>query len=48
VDRGPELQTVTVLKPDRPPRPFGVGDTLTGEDILPGFELSLAKLFAPI
>jgi Uma2 family endonuclease len=44
----PELKTVTVLRPGRPPRPFGVGDTITGEDILPGFELSVAELFAPI
>ncbi|MBA3416878.1 MAG: Uma2 family endonuclease [Chloroflexia bacterium] len=36
---------VTSHAPGRPPRTLGVGDTLDGEDVLPGFTLPLAALF---
>lgn len=37
-------RTLTVYRPDADPRPLGPGDTLTGENVLPGFSLSLARL----
>lgn len=44
VDPGP--QTVTVHAPGRAPRVLRIGDALDGEDVLPGFSLPLADLFA--
>lgn len=36
-----KTRILTVYRPDQPPRELGIGDTLTGEDVLPGFELPL-------
>jgi Uma2 family endonuclease len=41
----PDDRTVTVFRPDRPERIFGIGDELDGEDVLPGFRLPLTRLF---
>jgi Uma2 family endonuclease len=43
----PVIHLIIVLRPGQPARPFGVGDTLT-TPLLPGLELSLAELFAPL
>jgi Uma2 family endonuclease len=40
-------RTVTVYRPDADPRPLGPNDTLTGENVLLGFTLPLARLLAP-
>ena len=42
----PDGETVTVHAPDVEPRTLGKGDTLDGGDVLPGFALPLAELFA--
>ncbi|CAA9577781.1 MAG: hypothetical protein AVDCRST_MAG59-4336 [uncultured Thermomicrobiales bacterium] len=42
----PKRQTVTVHTPDRLARTLLVGETLDGSDVLPGFALPLAELFA--
>jgi Uma2 family endonuclease len=42
----PKLRTVTVHLPDGTSRVLKVGDTLTSEDLLPGFSLPLGELFA--
>lgn len=42
----PPSQTVHVHEPDRPPRVLAIGDVLDGGDVLPGFTLPLADLFA--
>ncbi len=42
----PRRQTVAVHTPDRVARTLIVGDTLDGGDVLPGFALPLADLFA--
>jgi proteasome lid subunit RPN8/RPN11 len=39
-----KARTLTVYRPGQPPRELGVNDTLTGEDILPGFELPLRRI----
>ena len=39
-------QSVTVHRAGRPQRTLGLGDVLEGEDVLPGFGLPLAELFA--
>jgi len=41
----PETSTVTVRHPDGAARVLHLGDTLTGDDVLPGFELPLGELF---
>lgn len=42
----PDEQLIHVLRPDEPRlRTLTLGDTLTGEDVLPGFELALDDLF---
>ncbi len=41
----PKTRTLTVHRPDAPPRALGVNDTLLGEDVLPGFALPLRRLF---
>jgi Uma2 family endonuclease len=41
-----EARTVVVHAAGRPPRTLGVGDALDGEDVLPGYRLPLADLFA--
>ncbi len=33
--------------PDRPPRIVARGESLDGEDVVPGFALALAELFGP-
>ncbi len=42
----PEARTVAVHAPGRAPRMLGEGDALDGEDVLPGYRLPLADLFA--
>jgi Uma2 family endonuclease len=42
----PKHETVTVHWPDRTARIFVVGETLDGGDVLPGFSLPVAEVFA--
>ncbi len=42
----PEPRTVAVYRTRAEARCLGVGDALEGEDVLPGFRLELARLFA--
>lgn len=42
----PELQTITVFKPGRPPRAYSRGDALESPELLPGLSLSIERLFA--
>lgn len=41
----PKTRLLTVYRPDRPTYRIGIDDTLTGEDVLPGFSLPLRRLF---
>jgi Uma2 family endonuclease len=41
----PRRQTVTEYCPGREPTTLGIGDTLDGEDVLPGFWLPVADVF---
>ncbi len=41
----PELEEVVVYKPDGTARTYRREDTLTGEDVLPGLEIPVARLF---
>lgn len=41
----PATRTLTVHRPGAMPRILGPGDTLTGEDVLPGFGFPLRRLF---
>ena len=41
----PKTRVLTVYRPDCVPRELTVDDTLTGEEILPGFTLPLRRLF---
>jgi len=41
----PDFRTVRVHRPDREPVMFNRNQTLTGEEILPGFEVAVAELF---
>lgn len=41
----PGRRTLTVHRPGELPRILGSEDTLTGEDVLPGFEFPLQRLF---
>jgi Uma2 family endonuclease len=41
----PATQTVTVYRADARPQKLGRDDTLSGEDVLPGFSLPLRQLF---
>lgn len=43
----PNTQTIQVLSLGSPERWFGVGDTLTGDPVLPGFSVPVADLFPP-
>lgn len=43
----PDTQTVTVHAPDTEPRPLTADDILDGGDVLPGFAVPVATLFAP-
>ena len=42
----PRARTVVVHEPNVEPRVFGDGDTLPGGDVLPGFALAVAEIFA--
>lgn len=42
----PGRETVTIYRPDGEVGVFGVGDVLRGEDVLPGFRLEVAEVFA--
>jgi Uma2 family endonuclease len=42
----PETQTITVFRPDGPLTKLSVGDTLDGGDVLPGFSIPVAEIFA--
>ena len=39
-------RTLTVYRPDAEPQRLGPSDTLTGENVMPGFSLPLARLLA--
>lgn len=41
----PDSRSISVYAPGREPRHLGEGDTLDGEDVLPGFRLSVADVF---
>ena len=41
----PTQQRAVVRYPDRPPRVLAAGESLDGEDVVPGFTLALAELF---
>ena len=41
-----KARVLTVHRPDAEPRPLGPDDTLTGEEVLPGFTLPLRRLFS--
>jgi Uma2 family endonuclease len=41
----PRPRQVSVHRPGQEPHTLGVGDTLEGEDVVPGFRLALADLF---
>lgn len=43
----PRLRTITLLRPDAPPRLVAEPDTLDAEPLLPGFSAPVALLFAP-
>jgi Uma2 family endonuclease len=42
----PRRKTVTVHRPQAPPRLLGEADTLTGEDVVPDFRCGVAEIFA--
>lgn len=42
----PPSQTVTVFRLDELPTKLGVGDTFDGGDVLPGFSVPVAEIFA--
>ena len=42
----PSSQTVTFFRLDDPPTKLGVGETLDGGEVLPGFSVPVAELFA--
>jgi Uma2 family endonuclease len=42
----PERKTVMLFHPDIAPIMLREGDTLEGEDILPGFSIPVAEIFA--
>ena len=44
----PRRQTVQVLAPDREPRILTSPDTLDGGDVLPGFSVPVAEIFAQL
>lgn len=41
----PRRQTVAVHRPSQPIRVLGLGDELSGEDVVPGWSLSVRELF---
>lgn len=44
----PKKQTLTVFRPDGESTALTINDQIDGEDVVPGFRLPLAKLFAPV
>jgi Uma2 family endonuclease len=42
----PETRTISICRPDAAPRTLHENDTLDGGDVLPGFSVSVAELFA--
>jgi Uma2 family endonuclease len=44
----PAAEAVTVLAPNREPFTLANGDTLDGGDVLPGFQVALADIFAEL
>jgi Uma2 family endonuclease len=42
----PETRTISIFRPDAAPRTLYENDTLDGGDVLPGFSVSVAELFA--
>ncbi len=42
----PATRLLTVYRPNEAPRPLSLNDTLTGEDVLPGFVFPLHRLFS--
>jgi Uma2 family endonuclease len=41
----PRQKTVTSYRPDRTARILGIGETLDGEDVVPGFQIPVAEIF---
>jgi Uma2 family endonuclease len=41
----PETKTVEVYQPGHPMKPYRIGDTLDGSDVLPGFTLAVKDIF---
>jgi Uma2 family endonuclease len=41
----PRRRTVAVHRPGQPMRTFGMDDTLSGEDVVPGWSLAVRDLF---
>lgn len=41
----PRTQIITVYRPDVEPQELGIDDTLSGEEVLPGFSLPIKRLF---
>jgi Uma2 family endonuclease len=44
----PIAETVTVHRPDGDPFTLSAGDTLDGDDVVPGFTLPVADIFAQL
>jgi Uma2 family endonuclease len=44
----PEARTITVFAPGREARTLATGDTLDGEDVLPGFTVAVDDIFAQL
>jgi Uma2 family endonuclease len=42
----PSTQTVTAYRANQPPQVFGPNDTLTVEDVIPGFSMPISDVFA--
>jgi Uma2 family endonuclease len=42
----PASQTVTIFRPDSMPAKLGAADSLDGGDVLPGFTVPVAEIFA--
>ena len=43
----PKKRILTVYRPNREPRKIDINGTISGEDVLPGFELPMRSLFEP-
>ena len=43
----PKKRTITTHRAGRPPQVLSVGDTLDGEDVLPGLAVPVARIFPP-